>query len=307
MSLAILFNHKETSDWEQKLKEMLPNESVEVYPNIQDFNAIDFVVAWRPDRDDFAKFPNLKCIQSVGAGIDHLLAVNLPENVNVTRIVDPTLAQDMFEHILTCILNSMKNFKFHQNNQGKKQWIPTSYLSINETNVTVLGLGKIGTLAATKLAQLGFNVKGWSNSPKNIEKVSSFEGEIQLEDTLKDAHFVVNILPLTSKTERILGKELFKHLNNAVLINVGRGKHLNENDLIEAISNNQIKEAYLDVFDLEPLPEKHPFWNNESIFITPHIASITNPNTAILQVVENYNRLKENQSLLNVVDLSKEY
>ena len=307
MSIAIVFNQKQTEEWENQLKELLPNELIEVYPAISNYEKVEFVSTWKPAPDVFIKFPNLKCIQSVGAGVDQLLGIELPTDVAVTRIVDQNLAQDMFEHVLTCIMNSMKNFSQYHNDQLEKIWNPKNYLSIKDTTVTILGLGQIGQLVASKLIQLGFKVKGWSNSFKSIDGVESFVGEEQLQGALTGTNFVVNILPLTSKTERILDHQLFQHLNQAVLINVGRGKHLNEEDLLLAIEKRQIKEAYLDVFDVEPLPENQVFWNNESIYITPHIASITNPSTAILQVVENYKRLKKGEDLLNVVDLSKEY
>ena len=307
MSIAIVFNQKPTEEWEKQLKELLPNETIEVYPAISNYKDVEFVATWKPASDVFIKFPSLKCIQSVGAGVDQLLGIEFPKDIVVTRIVDQNLAQDMFEHVLSCIMNSMKNLEQYLHNQLEKVWSPKNYLSIKDTTVTILGLGQIGQFVATKLVQLGFKVKGWSNSFKSIDGVDSFVGEEQLQDALAGTNIVVNILPLTSKTERILNHQLFQHLNHAILINVGRGKHLNEDDLILAIEKSQIKEAYLDVFDVEPLPINHPFWDNESIYITPHIASITNPSTAILQVVENYKHLKENHSLLNVVDISKEY
>lgn len=307
MSIAIVFNQKQTEEWENQLKELLPNEKIEVYPYISNFDEVEFVATWKPESDVFLKFPNLKCIQSVGAGVDQLLNVNLPGDVIVTRIVDQNLAQDMFEHVLTCIMNSMKNFNFYLINQIENKWSPQNYLSIDNTTVTILGLGQIGKLVATKLAQLGFNVRGWSNSPKSIDGVHSYFGSEQLKNALSHTNFIVNILPLTSSTVEILNQDLFSQLHEAVLINVGRGKHLNEKNLIDALEKNQIKEAYLDVFETEPLPKNHPFWNHKKIFITPHIASITNPSTAINQVVENYKRLKKSQELLHVVDLTKEY
>lgn len=307
MSLAIVFNHKQSEEWEEKLKELLPNENIEVYPNIKNFNDVDFIATWKPDHDVFAKFPNLKCIQSVGAGIDQLLGIKISNDIRITRIVDENLTQDMYEHILTCIMSSIKNFRVYMDNNLLNEWKPINYLSIKDVTITILGLGEIGKEVSVKLSKNGFKVKGWSNSPKKIDGVETYHGINELKSALVNSNFVVNILPLTSKTENILNNSLFSELNQATLINVGRGKHLNENDLIDAIENKNIKEAYLDVFQLEPLPENHMFWNHKNIFITPHIASVTNPNTAIMQVVENYKRLKNNEQLLNVVNLNNEY
>lgn len=232
----------------------------------------------------------------------------IPNEVQITRIVDPTLKQDMFEHVLTCIMSEMKNILPYYKNQEKKEWEPQNYLSINETTVTILGLGEIGSLVAEKLVALGFEVRGWSNSPKEIKGVESYFGEIGKSNAVKNAHFVINILPLTKSTTGILNSDLFDlFIIPTTLINVGRGAHLNDEDLIKAIIKGKIKAAYLDVFHQEPLDKEHSFWENDSIYITPHIASITNHQTAILQVVDNYNRLKNNEILQNKANLNRGY
>lgn len=308
MSIAILFQHKEIGDWYDKLQALLPSTKVEVYPEIENFEEVEFLVTWKPYQNYIQDFPNLKVIQSVGAGIDHLLHTAIPKEVLITRIVDPTLKQDMFEHVLTCIMAEMKNILPYYKEQELIEWKPKPYLSIKETTVAVLGLGEIGGVVAEKLALLGFQVKGWSKSAKNIPGVIGFNGEKGLKEVVKDAHFVVNILPLTEDTIGILNADLFNQFTiPTTVINVGRGGHLNEDDLIPAITEGKVKAAYLDVFQQEPLPKEHGFWKNSSIYVTPHIASITNPETAILQVVDNYNRLRNNEIVLNQVDLVRGY
>lgn len=308
MSVAILFQNKEIGDWFKNLKDLLPNTKIEVYPEIENYDEVEFLVTWKPYQNYINDFPNLKVVQSVGAGIDHLLHTAIPNEVQITRIVDPTLKQDMFEHVLTCIMAEMKNTLPYYKNQVDKKWKPQNYLSINETTITILGLGEIGKLVAEKLVLLGFKVKGWSNSAKEINGVESYFGEEGKVKAVRDAHFVVNILPLTKATTGILNTELFDLFTiPTTLINVGRGAHLNDEDLLNAIIQGKVKAAYLDVFHQEPLAEEHPFWENDSIYITPHIASITNPQTAILQVADNYNRLKNNEILQNRVDLERGY
>lgn len=308
MSVAIIFNQKPIDDWFDKLAELLPETKVEIYPEIENPNDVEFIVTWKPHVGYVNEFPNLKVVQSVGAGIDHLLHTPIPSTINITRIVDPALKHDMFEHVLTCVLTSIKNILPYYKAQLEKNWRPTSYKTIAETTVTILGLGEIGNDVATKFVNLGFTVKGWSNSSKNIEGVESFSGLNELENAISQTDFIINILPLTAQTEGILNEQFFEFCSdNTVLINVGRGGHLVENDLLTAIKNNKIKEAYLDVFIEEPLPENHPFWTNSQVYVTPHIASMTNANTALEQVADNYKRMKNEETLLNQVSMERGY
>lgn len=308
MSVAILFSQKSSEEWQQKLSELLPETKVEVYPEIENPNDVEFIVTWKPHIGYVTDFPNLKVVQSIGAGIDHLLHTEIPENIKVTRIVDPALKQDMYEHVLACIMASMKNLMPYQQFQFEQDWKPLTYRFINETTVTILGLGEIGLLVAEKLVALGFKVKGWSNSKKNNKGLESFAGENELGSAISNTDFIVNILPLTNETESILNTNFFNQCaDNTVLINVGRGAHLVENNLVKAIENGKIKEAYLDVFREEPLPKNHPFWTNRQIFVTPHIASVTNATTALVQVADNYRNMVNNQPLLNEVSLKRGY
>jgi glyoxylate/hydroxypyruvate reductase A len=218
------------------------------------------------------------------------------------------LKSDMFEHVLTCLMHSMKKFSTYINEKEKKNWQPLLYKSIGETRVTILGLGEIGGYVAEGLVQLGFNVNGWSNSPKNLKGVSSFTGMKGLRAALESTDFIVNILPLTDATKGILNRGFFNLCpKETVLVNVGRGEHLVENDLLDAIAGKKITEAYLDVFHQEPLPQDHPFWDCPPIVITPHVASRTNIGSSVLQVVDNYRRMVEGRSLLHEVSLKKGY
>ena len=308
MSIAILFNQKDSSVWLDQLKEKLPHETIEVYPEIKNKDDVEFLVTWKPHVDYSKEFTNLKVVQSVGAGIDHLLHTKLSDDIIVSRIVDPDLMQDMFEHVLTCVMGSMKNTLVYFKDQMQRRWEPKSYKAINNTTITILGLGEIGLYVAQRLKTIGFNVNGWSSSLKSINGISTFSGENELLESVKKSDFIVNLLPLTAQTQNILNYSLFQILNQtSVIINVGRGGHLVEDDLILALEQDLLKEAYLDVFNEEPLPEDHKFWSNPNIYITPHIASITNPFTAIDLVIDNYLRFQSEKELLHVVDLERGY
>lgn len=308
MSVALIFNQKPTEEWQRNLQELLPDTKVEVYPNISNPKDVEFIATWKPHKNYVTEFPNLKVVQSVGAGIDHLLHTKISESIKVTRIVDPALKQEMFEHVLACVMTSMKNLLTYYKDQVRKEWNPTTYQNIKETAITILGLGEIGKLVAEQFVALGFRVKGWSNSQKNMNGVATFVGKEGLNSAIANTDFIVNILPLTTETESILNYKFFNQCSKqTVLINVGRGAHLVEKDLLIAIEEKQIKEAYLDVFREEPLPENHPFWSNKNIYITPHIASVTNATTALQQVATNYKKLKNMETLENEVSLDKGY
>ncbi|MFV0228025.1 glyoxylate/hydroxypyruvate reductase A [Empedobacter falsenii] len=308
MSVALLFNQKPTEEWQRNLQKLLPETKVEVYPIISNPEDVEFIATWKPHKDYIKEFPNLKVVQSVGAGIDHLLHTEIPDSVKVTRIVDSALKQEMFEHVLACVMTSMKNLLTYHKDQLQQEWNPKKYTSIHETTITILGLGEIGKLVAERFVALGFRVKGWSNSQKNMNGVETFVGKEGLNSAIANTDFIVNILPLTTETESILNYKFFNQCSKqTVLINVGRGAHLVEKDLLIAIDEKQIKEAYLDVFREEPLPENHPFWSNKNIYITPHIASVTNATTALQQVATNYKKLKNMETLENEVSLDKGY
>ncbi len=309
MSIAIIFNNKDANPWKEKLEELLPETTIEVYPNISNWEAVTFLICWKPEKNILSKFPNVKIIQSVGASIDHITNTQiLDESIKITRIIDHNLNHDMWEFLLAIVSSELKNLSFYHQQEGVRTWNPEVYRNFNKTVISIMGLGQIGSYVAEKFASLGFIVKGWSNSEKNISNVDTYVGEQGLMPFLKNTDFLINILPFTESTENILNKSVFEQLNkNAFLINVGRGEHLQEEDLTKSIENGQLSGAYLDVFRVEPLPQNHPFWNNPKIKITPHIASITNLSSAAEQVVSNYKTHLAGEKIQNTVSVKKGY
>jgi glyoxylate/hydroxypyruvate reductase A len=171
-----------------------------------------------------------------------------------------------------------------------------------------MGLGHLGGKTATMLQQLGLQVNGWSQSPKHFQGIRHFQGEAQFTDFLSNTDILICMLPLTPQTTHILNRHTFQHLRHgAYLINVGRGQHLVEQDLLDALASGQLSGACLDVFQHEPLPPDHPFWTHQQIKVTPHIASVTNPETAVTQLYDNYLRAISGQPMHNLVDVAKGY
>ncbi|MDZ7880546.1 MAG: glyoxylate/hydroxypyruvate reductase A [Saprospiraceae bacterium] len=309
MSIVIIFNNKDPKPWANILQQKLPDVNIDIYPNVKNKENVVFALCWKPEKGVLAQFPNLSVVQSVGASVDNVInGQQIGAHIAVTRIVDPQLTADMFEYLLTGIMNYLKNTNAYFLDKNHKIWQQKPYKTIPNTTVCVLGLGELGAYAATKLSALGFKTKGWSKSEKNLPNIACFHGKNGLKQALKGTDVLINLLPFTTETENILGLDNLKRLNKGgFLINVGRGQHLVDDDLIHLLENQHLSGALLDVFREEPLPENHPFWHNEKITITPHVASLTNVGTASNGVVENYRRFQRKEKLLNVVSVSKGY
>lgn len=309
MSVLLICNQKDPKPWAARIQEQFPDLSVEIFPSISNPKEVTFLVVWLPHSDFLEGLPHVKGIQSLGAGVDHIFDhAEIPEEIVVARIVDPRLAIDMWEYCLAATLRYIKGFVTYQTQQINKQWQQHPYKRIEEIRVSILGLGQIGGYVAEQFTKLGFQVNGWSNSPKFIPEVTSFVGEDGLAQLLAQTDVLINILPLTQATRGMLNQKLFEQLpTQAYLINVGRGAHLIDTDLLDAIDNGPLSGATLDVFHTEPLPPDHPFWEHPKVFITPHASSITNVHTAVEQVLENIERFRDGAPLMNVVSAVKGY
>ena len=309
MSIQIISSRIDNDVWVQGIKNAVPDESVFLYPDIGNPEEVQYAIVWKPARGVFKKFPNLKVIASMGAGVDHILDdPDLPGDVLVTRITDEYLTSDMGEYVLAMVMNHLRHFKDLQQAQNEGRWAHGLYRRLSDVTVGVLGIGELGIYTAELLRKMGCRVNGWARSKKDIEGISTFSGDEELTDFLSLSEIVVCLLPLTSKTTGILNRDLFSKMpQGGYIINVARGQHLVDNDLIDAIDSGQLSGAALDVFQQEPLPKEHPFWKHPKITITPHVASFTKPEAVIPKLVDNFRRMKNGEPLVNVVDLAKGY
>lgn len=310
MSLVIISPAKNLVHWQTAINKIAP--SIEVFIHDQEFdtNSIEFALAWSHPKGIFSKYPNLKCICSMGAGVDHLLSdTDIPDHIKIIRIIDPNLSQDMFEFVLASIMNRLRSLTIYRLNQQSSYWKKKPYINISDIRVGIMGTGVIGNHTATKLQSVGFSVHGWGRTAaKQPTPYTRFWGEEQLPAFLGQSDILVCLLPLTPSTEGILNRKNLRMLpHGAWLINLGRGGHIVEDHLIEVLNSGHLEGANLDVFQQEPLPEGHPFWQHPLINITPHIASITSPDSVAPQIADNYFRMRENKQLLNIVDPKKGY
>ncbi|HEY4274772.1 MAG TPA: glyoxylate/hydroxypyruvate reductase A [Rhizomicrobium sp.] len=271
---------------------------------------IDYFSGFRPPPGFLKTLPNLKAMFSLGAGVDGFLRdPELPRGLPLTRFVDPTLMHEMAQYVVMHVLIAHRGQHFFDQAQRENAWRQRMLQRPSrETRIGILGLGDIGTCIATSLLPFDFQLSGWSRSRKNVEGVKSFAGESELPQFLAQSDYVVCVLPLTEETRGIMNADFFAQLpKGARIINVARGGHLIEEDLIAALDSGHLDGAVLDVFQAEPLPPESPIWKHPKITATPHIAGITDAQAALAYVADCVTRFESGQALENVVDIGKGY
>ncbi|UCF95395.1 MAG: glyoxylate/hydroxypyruvate reductase A [Desulfobacterales bacterium] len=309
MSFLIIAPGLKVDSWIKQLRALEPRLDLRVWPQVGDPDEIEFALTWNHPPGEFNQYKNLKCIASLGAGVDHILRdPALPASVPVTRVVEASMAQSMSEYILLSVLNYCRHLHAYHKDQSRRKWQPRVPLPAHKIRIGILGLGQLGADAARKLCHLGFQVGGWSRTSRKIPGVSTFAGNEALDNFLSQTNILICLLPLTPATEGILNLTTFAKLPaGAYVINAARGAHLVEKDLLKALETGQISGACLDVFQIEPLPEDHPFWDHPQIVVTPHISSLTYPKAVAPQIVDNYNRVKSGKAPMHVVDIERGY
>lgn len=301
MSLALICPNRDMEAWIMAFQAHDPSLKIEVWPEINAPEEVEFAVCWNHPDGVLQQFPNLKCISSLGAGVEHLQNdTTLPPDIPLVRIVDFDLKQSMTEYVMLGALEHFRRFSEYRRQQRNHKWAASPIPHISEVGVGIMGCGELGRFVANKLADLGFKVCCWSRSQKILKTVTTYAGNDELDEFLSESNILVCMLPLNPETENILNAHLFNRLpSKSYLINVARGGHLVEADLLSALDSGKLSGALLDVFREEPLGKNHSFWTDKRIKITPHIASITNPKTATKVLIDNYYRSTTDKPLLN--------
>lgn len=308
---AVLFRSTNDSAeaWRAALDELIPGLDFRAWPEIGDPKDIEFVLAWKMPAGALEGLPNLKCVCSLGQGVDHIFAdPKLPDGVRIMRIVDPWMSQAMSEWVLLHVLRYHRQAPEYEALRREKVWKSLPAPDTASRRVGVLGLGALGADAARKLAWLGFDVAGWSRSPKSIEGVKSFHGDDQLTDFLARTEILCCLLPLTPETEGVINARTLAALpRGAFVINSGRGGHVVEEDLLAALDSGHIAFAALDVFRTEPLPQSSPFWTHPKVDLWPHVSAQTNPLSGAPQVADAIAKVFRGEVPNNVVDPKLKY
>ena len=295
--------------WKSHMKSLLPEIEFHLHNEAFDKETIEFAIVWKPEKGWLKTLSNLRCIISMGSGIDHILSdPELPKDLPIIKTTADDLKIRMREYVVLHTLKHHRNLNEVISARNNKEWKQIIEPPANKRTVGIMGLGNLGLDCATTLKSLDFIVNGWSKSEKNLDNINVFTGIDQITDFIKNVEILVCMLPLTHETRGILNIKLFEQMKKgACIINVARGEHLVEEDLVKAIDENMIKEATLDVFHEEPLPKNHFFWKNSNIFITPHIASLLDPEAGGKDIALNISKFINGEFIENLIPPGKEY
>ncbi|MCC5960045.1 MAG: glyoxylate/hydroxypyruvate reductase A [Rhodobacteraceae bacterium] len=290
------------------LADLLPDQQVALADEAYDPTDIRHLLTWKIP-DNLAQMTALKTVFSVGAGVDQFTGIRLPDGAKLVRLVAPGLVAMMREYVTMAVLGLHRDLPAYIAQRQAQVWKMASVPPpASARRVGVMGLGELGKGALAALQPFGFPLAGWARSPHKIDGVECFHGAAMLDDFLARTDILVCLLPLTPQTEGILNASLFAKLpHGAALVQAGRGRHLNQPDLVAALETGQISAAVLDVTDPEPLPQDHPFWGDPRIILTPHIACITQVETLAPAIAANLSRDAQGQPMLGEVAPERGY
>lgn len=309
--LATDLGPAEFRTWRDALARELPGETLLGAGEARaDPAAIDAAIVANPPPGSLAGLPRLALIQSLWAGVDRLLAdPTLPAGVPIARMVDPALGAAMAETALWAVLALHRGFFDYARQQRAGVWRERAQRRADEVTVAVLGLGEMGRAVAARLARNGYPVRGWSRQPgPALDGVERSHGRAALPVLLGGADIVVVLLPLTDETRGLFDAHMLDALRpGAGLVNLARGAHLVEADLLAALDAGRLGHAVLDVFAVEPLPAGHRFWSHPRVTVLPHVAALTDPRSAAALAAANVRALRAGRPLAHVVDRARGY
>lgn len=295
--------------WPVELNRHMPELTVRRFPDVGDPALIDYALVWMPDPGLLKTLPNLKVIFSIAAGVDHILRdPDLPEGIPIVRMSDPYQAAMMSEYAVMAVLWFHRGMHDLQRAQQAARWTEPPVAYTPDFAVGILGLGDIGRDIAARLGAFGFRIHGWTRTPHHIEGITCHHGPDGLAAMLPQCRYLVNVLPSTAVTRGLLdARRLGAMLRGAFLVNLGRGVHVVDDDLLAALDSGHIAGAFLDVFAQEPLPGMHAYWRHPNVTVTPHMAGELLPRTAAKSVTTAIRRHLAGEALSHVYDSSRGY
>ncbi|GAC1037283.1 glyoxylate/hydroxypyruvate reductase A [Pseudomonas sp. No.117] len=294
--------------WRSLFQERAPDIEFRQWPDVGDPADIRYLACWQPPEDLATAFPNLEVLFATSAGIDQFDLRRLPPALPMVRMLDPGIVAGMVEYATLMVLALHRQLPLYLDQQGAGRWLEHALVPAANRRVGVLGLGQTGQAVLERLATFGFQLSGWSRSPRELPGVRCHAGAEQLPAFLADCEILICLLPLTQETTGILDARLFAALpQGASLINLGRGAHLVEADLLAALDSGQLSQAVLDVVEPEPAAANHPFWQHPRIWLTPHVGAMTVAETAFTVLLENIRRHQRGEPMRGLVDRQRGY
>lgn len=314
MSLLLAMTGWHVEDWRERFQALLPEIPIVTLGEPFDRRSVHYVASWKHPEGSLTGLPNLAAIFSLGAGVDFLFAdPRLPE-VPIARVVDPDLTTRMSEYVVLHCLMHLRQQRRYDRQQQARLWEDDRFQpAARSVRVGIMGLGELGLDAARKLQVIGFDVAGWSRSPKTAEGLATFAGEEGMRPFLARTDILVSLLPLTPQTRGIINAELLAglaqdgRLGGPFLINAGRGGLQVEADILAALEAGTLKGATLDVFETEPLPVESRLWSHPAVTVTPHNAAMSEPEAIATLIAAQIRRLEAGEPLEHVVDPGRGY
>lgn len=309
MHILFACPHHDPDAWVPLLPAAMPGCRISVWNPEGPPSGAQAALVWRPPAELFAHETGLHTLFNLGAGVDALLKMpEIPPHVRIVRLEDAGMAVQMAEYALYALLRVARDFEAFDQAQARQHWDTRDGTRQADWPVGVLGLGQVGARVAAVLADFGYPVAGWARTPREIPGVEVYAGREALPDFLARTRFLINVLPLTPDTQDILNRDtLSRLLPGAHLVNVGRGEHLVEEDLVAMLEEGEIAGATLDVFRTEPLPADHPFWRDPRVHVTPHIAARTLRDESIAQIAGKVAALMRGEAITGVVERGRGY
>ncbi|WP_439113086.1 2-hydroxyacid dehydrogenase [Hydrogenophaga sp.] len=306
MNITFCCTDTKAEPWLSGLRAACPEASVSVWqPGAPQ---ADHAVVWAPPQQFLDEQQALKGLFNIGAGVDALLKLRLPPGVKVVRLDDAGMSVQMAEYVCHAVIRHFREFDGYEADVKAGQWSYRKPRDRKDFAVGVMGLGVLGERVAKSLRVFDFPVHGWSRTPKAIEGVMTYSGEVGFETFLSSSRVLVNLLPLTADTKDILNRDTLGKLKpGGYLINVARGAHLVESDLLALLESGHLAGATLDVFRTEPLPAEHPFWTHPKITVTPHTSARTLRDESIAQIAGKIRAMDAGQPVAGVVDPIRGY
>lgn len=308
--MTLLFKIDETRGlaWKKLFETHAPYIDVRLWPDVGDPAQVRYYAGWQPLENMQEQFAQLEVVFATSAGVDQFDMNALPEQVQLVRMLDPGIARGIVEYVCFAVLSLHRDMPLYLDQQRNRQWQAHPLLAASQRRVGIMGLGNLGVAALESLKPFGFSLSGWARSAKHIDGVQCFAGDEQLVPFLNQSDLLICMLPLTTETRGILNARTLSALpRGARLINVGRGGHLVEEDLLHALESGQVDQAIVDVLNDEPPSEDHPFWEHPRIWLTPHIGAMTSPETAFEGLLANIRRHQRGEKMQGAVARDEGY
>jgi glyoxylate/hydroxypyruvate reductase len=307
--ITVCLTDNRPEPWVEGLRAALPEAEVEAWA--PGAGAVDHAVVWAPPQALLDEQPGLRGLFNIGAGVDALIKLRLPSQTQVVRLDDAGMSVQMAEYVCHALIRHFREFDAYEADSRAGRWSYRAPRERRDFTVGVMGLGVLGERVARAVAQFDFPVTGWSRSPKRIDGLRCFAGAEAFDDFLGASRVLVNLLPLTAETRGILNHASLSRLHGGrpggYLINVGRGPHLVEADLIPLLDSGLLAGATLDVFEVEPLAPGHPFWRHPKITVTPHGSARTVRSESIAQIAGKIRAFEQGLPIAGVVNLQRGY